>query len=189
MSWWKRSRCENASETSGTDARNDNRRESSRHRFCLFWALLLLPPFIGMVDLLGVATHLRFLLFPPLVAMGYALFADPYGKQTGLRDSVLGPVVGALVGVMAITWLPAGPVRVMIVTAAGILALRLLRIDLSPALAVALLTLLVGARGFTYLLCIAVSSLALTGLFRLWRRFVYLRVFGSPPSDSPLPHA
>ena len=142
-----------------------------------------------MIDLLGVATHLRLLLFPPLVAIGYTLFTDPYGKQTCLRDSVLGPVVGALVGVMAVTWLPPGPVRVMIVAAAGILVLRLLRVDLSPALAVALLTLLVGARGLTYLLSIAASSLALTGLFRLWRRFVYQRVFGPPPSDSPLLHA
>ncbi len=44
-------------------------------------------------------------------------------------------------------------------------------IGLSPALAVALLTLLVSAVGLTYLLSIATSSLALTVLFRLWRRF------------------
>jgi hypothetical protein len=118
------------------------------------------------------------LLFPPLIAIGYALFVDPYGKHTSLRDSVLGPTLGALLGVITITWLPAGPVRVMIVTAAGILVMRLLRIGLSPVLAVSLLTLLVGAEGLSYLLSIAASSLALTVLFRLWRRFIYARTFG-----------
>ncbi len=146
MFWWRRFLEKNTSATSGTGAHDGDRREARQQWFCLLWALLL-PPFIGVVDLLGAATHLRFLLFPPLVAIGYTLFVDPYGKHTSLRDSVLGPVVGALVGVMAITWLPVGPVRVMLVTATGILALRLLRIGLSPALAVALLTLLVGAGG------------------------------------------
>jgi hypothetical protein len=118
------------------------------------------------------------LLFPPLAAIGYALFADPYGKHTSLCDSVLGPILGALVGVVTITWIPAGAVRVMIVTAGGILAMYLLRIGLSPALAVVLLTLLVGAGGLTYLISITASSLALTVSFRLWRHFIYARVFG-----------
>jgi hypothetical protein len=185
MFWRRRSLHEDTQETAGTSAHDHGKNAARRRWFCLLWALLLLPPFIGAVDLLGAATHLQFLLFPPLVAIGYTLFVDPYGQHTSLRDSVLGPVVGALVGVMAITWLPAGPVRVMIVTAAGILALRLLQIGLSPALAVALLTLLVGASGPTYLLSIAASSLALTGLFRLWRRFIYARVFGPPSTDPP----
>lgn len=175
-----------ASETPGTGASDEHRRTAARQRrFCLLSALLLLPPFIGTVDLLGAATHLRFLLFPPLVAIGYALFADPYGKHTSLRDSVLGPILGALLGVVTITWLPAGPVRVMVVTAAGILAMRMLRIGLSPVLAVSLLTLLVGAEGITYLLSIAASSLALTMLFRLWRRLLYARLAGSAPRSSP----
>ncbi len=175
-----------ASETPGTGASAENRRTAAwQRRFCLLSVLLLLPPFIGAVDLLGAATRLRFLLFPPLVAIGYALFADPYGKHTSLRDSVLGPILGALLGVGTITWIPAGPVRVMIVTAAGILVMRMLRIGLSPVLAVSLLTLLVGAEGITYLLSIAASSLALTVLFRLWWRLIYTRTFGPAPRFSP----
>jgi hypothetical protein len=163
-----------ASETPGTGAPDENRRTADRqHGFSLLSALLLLPPFIGAVDLLAAATHLRFLLFPPLVAIGYALFADPYGKHRSLRDSVLGPVLGALPGVVTITWLPAGPVRVMIVTAAGILVMRML------------LTLLVGAEGITYVLSIAASALALTVLFRLWRRLIYARIVGPAPRFSP----
>jgi hypothetical protein len=176
MFWCRHHRHTNAGKTASAQVGNGC--AGRRQWFCLLWALLLLPPFIGAVDLLGMTTHLRLLLFPPLVAIGYALFADPYGKHTSLRDSVLGPILGALLGVGAITWMPAGPVRVMIVTAVGILAMRLLRISLSPVLAVSLLTLLVGAEGITYLLSIAASSLALTVLFRLWRRFIYARTFG-----------
>jgi hypothetical protein len=177
---------DSASERPGTGPSDEHRRTVARQRrLSLLSALLLLPPFIGAVDLVGAATHLRFLLFPPLVAIGYALFADPYGKHTSLRDSVLGPTLGALLGVVTITWLPAGPLRVMIVTAAGILVMRLLRIGLSPVLAVSLLTLLVGAEGLTYLFSIAASSLALIVLFRLWRRLLYARIGGLAPPSSP----
>jgi HPP family len=80
-------------------------------------ALLLLPPFLGIVALAGSATHLRFLLFPPVAAIGYALFLDPDSRRTGPRSAVIGPVVGALIGAVAVDWFPAGPLRVMIVTA------------------------------------------------------------------------
>jgi len=60
----------------------------------------------------------------------------------------------------------------------------MLRIGLSPVLAVSLLTLLVGAEGITYLLSIAASSLALTVLFRLWRRLIYARSVGPAPRFS-----
>jgi hypothetical protein len=69
---------------------------------------------------------------------------------------------------------------VVVVTAAGIQALRLLRIVLPPALAVALLTLLMGGEGLLYLASIAVSSLALTVVFRLWRQLVCMRLVGGP---------
>jgi CBS-domain-containing membrane protein len=149
-------------------------------RVCVVSALCLLPPFLGAVALAGSATHLRLLLFPPLAAIGYALFLHPYGPYTSLRNSVLGPVTGALVGTLAVTWVPAGPLRVIAVTAAGILALRLLRVELPPALAVALLTLLVGGEGLLYLASIAASSLALALLFRAWRGLVFERLVGDP---------
>lgn len=93
----------NAGATAGLDAR--------RRRFCVLWALLLLPLFLGAVAVAGSATHLRFLLFPPLAAIGFALFLDPYSRRVSLRSVVAGPVSGALIGVAALAWLPAGPWR------------------------------------------------------------------------------
>jgi len=142
----------------------------------------LLPLFLGAVAVAGSATHLRFLLFPPLAAIGFALFLEPYSRRASLRSVVAGPVAGALLGVAALSWLPPGPWRVVAVTALGIVALYLLRAELTPALAVALLTLLVGASGLAYVLSIALSSLALWALFLLWRRVVYARAY--PPSPA-----
>lgn len=153
-----------------------------RHRrFCVLWSLLLLPPFLGAVALIGSATHLRFLLFPPLAAIGYAIFLDPYSQRATVRSVVLGPVAGALLGVAALSWIPAGPSRVMVVTALGIVTLYLLSAELTPALAVALLTLLVGAEGVAYIVSISLSSVALWALFLLWRRVVYARFYAPPP--------
>ncbi len=154
-----------------------------QRRFCMLWALAVLPPFLGVVSLIGSATHLRFLLFPPLAAIGYALFGNPYNRRNVVRSAVLGPITGALLGVAAVTWFPAGPLRVMLVTALGIVALYALSAELTPALAVALLTLLVGAEGAAYILSIAISSFALCVIFLVWRRVIYDRVY--PPAPDP----
>jgi hypothetical protein len=124
---------------------------------------------LGLIDYLAAATHLRFLLFPPLAVFGYALFLEPYGRHTGLRDGVVGAVLGAMLGAAGVAWVPAGPLRVALVTAVGIVLLYQLRIDLRMGLAVAFLSLVVGAEGFPYALSIAASSLVLALIFRLWR--------------------
>lgn len=183
------SAAERAPAVGATDGERD-RVEARRRRFCALWALLVLPAFLGAVAVAASTTHLRFLLYPPLAAIGFALFLDPYHQRASLRSVVIGPVAGALIGVAALTWLSPGPLRVAAVTALGIVALHLLRAELTPALAVALLTLLVGASGVAYILSIGLSSLALWALFLLWRRVVYAH--GYPPAahiSRPLPVA
>jgi CBS-domain-containing membrane protein len=159
--------------------------ERRRRRFCALWALLLLPLFLGAVAVVGATTHLRFLLFPPLAAIGFAIFLEPYSPRTSLRSVVIGPVAGALLGVAALTGAPAGALRVVIVTALGIVALSLLRAELTPALAVALLTLLVGESGALYIISIALSSLVLWAFFLVWRYVVYARFYPPVAHVSP----
>jgi hypothetical protein len=74
-----------------------------REHVCVVSALCVLPPFLGIVAVVGTATHLRLLLFPPLAVIGYALFLHPFGPYTSLRNCVLGPIMGALVGTAAVT--------------------------------------------------------------------------------------
>lgn len=66
--------------------------------------------------------------------------------------------------------------------------LRLLRIGLTSALVVTLLTLLTllaGGEGIADVLSIFASSLALAIILRLWQRFIYSRVFPDTHSGWP----
>lgn len=157
-----------------------------RARFCLVSALIILPLYLaGVYGLVG-ATHLRYLLYPSLASIGYDLFIrDPHSWATTFRNAVLGPVMGATVGVLAMLALPVGPLQVLAVTVVAIVAMRLLRIVLAPALAVALLTLLAGGEGLAYLLSVAASSLALAVIFRLWRDLLYVPRFGPAEPEPP----
>ncbi len=146
-----------------------------QRRISLLSALILVPLFLGAVDALAATTHLQDLLYPSLAAIGYELFVkDPHGLATSLRNAVIGPIVGAALGAAALAWLPAGPWQVMLVTLAAILAIRTLDIILAPALSVALLTLLARENSLAYVLSVALSSLALTIMFRVWRLTIYV---------------
>jgi uncharacterized membrane protein YwzB len=155
-------------------------------RFCLISALIIVPLYLAGVYVLVGATHLRYLLYPSLASIGYDLFIrDPHSWATTLRNAVLGPVMGATVGVLAMLALPAGPLQVLAVTFVAILAMRLLKVVLAPALAVALLTLLAGGDSLAYLFSVAASSLALAVIFRLWRDLLYVPRFGPAEPEQP----
>jgi CBS-domain-containing membrane protein len=152
-------------------------------RFRMLWALVILPPFLAIVAVIAGQTQMRYMLFPPLAAIGYSLFLDPFSGRATVRGIVIGPVAGALIGALALAWLPDGPLRILLVAALGILALYWLRSELTPALAVALLTLLVGAQGPLYVLSIALTTSALAAIFFIWRRFIYERGTRAPAEE------
>lgn len=158
-------------------------------RFCLASALIIVPLYLAGVYALVGATHLRYLLYPSLASIGYDLFIrDPQSWATTFRNAVLGPVMGATVGVAALAIVPAGPLQVLAVAVVAMLAMRLLKVVLAPALAVALLTLLAGGESLAYLLSVAASSLALAVIFRLWRDLLYVPRFG-PAEPVPPPQS
>ncbi len=157
-----------------------------RARFCLASALIIVPLYLAGVYVLVGATHLRYLLYPSLAAIGYDLFIrDPQSWATTLRNAVLGPVLGAAIGVAALAIVPAGPLQVLVVALVAMVALRLANVVLAPALAVALLTLLAGGESLAYLLSIAASAVTIAVIFRLWRDLLYEPRFG--PAEPELP--
>lgn len=145
-----------------------------------------MPPYLAIVTVIEHQTNLFLLLFPPLAAIGYALFLQPYHPRARFRGVVLGPVAGALLGVAALAWVPTGGWRTLVVTAAGIIVLALLDIQLAPALALTLLIPLLDARGLEPVGAIALSSLGMWLLFLLWRGVVYARAYPPPPGTPPL---
>ncbi len=160
---------------------------TNRARFCLASALIIVPLYLAGVYVLVGATHLRYLLYPSLAAIGYDLFIrDPHSWATTLRNAVLGPVLGAAIGVAALAIVPAGPLQVLAVALAAMVVLRLAKVVLAPALAVSLLTLLAGGESLAYLLSIAASAVAIAVIFRLWRDLLYVPRFG-PAEPQPPP--
>lgn len=152
-------------------------------RFRMLWALSILPLFLAIVAVIAGQVEMRYLLFPPLAAIGYGLFIDPYSRRATVRGIVIGPVVGAAIGALALAWLPEGPLRILLVTALGILALYWLKSELTPALGVTLLTLLVGAHGLMYVLAIGLTTSALAVIFFVWRRYIYERATRAPDEE------
>ncbi|MGZ3603308.1 MAG: hypothetical protein ACXWQR_22540 [Ktedonobacterales bacterium] len=147
--------------------------------FCVLSALVIAPPFLALIYALGDTTHLRYLLYPSLAAIGYDLFIrDPTSLATTLRNAVFGPIVAAALGMGVMLVLSSGPLRVFVVTVLTIVVMRLLNIVLASTLSVALLTPLAGAETPRYLVSIAASSLVLTLAFRTWRHFLYLPLYG-----------
>jgi CBS-domain-containing membrane protein len=154
-------------------------------RFRMLWALVILPPFLAIVALLVGNTAIGPALYPALAAIGLAVFMDPWSKRATLRSIMAGPVVGAAVGAVALAAVPTGPLRILLVTALGIVALYWLRSELAPALAVALLTLLVGAQdGPLYVLAVALGTSALAAIFFAWRRYIYERATSLPSDEA-----
>ncbi|HEU0027604.1 MAG TPA: HPP family protein [Ktedonobacterales bacterium] len=153
-------------------------------RFRMLWALVILPLFLAIVALLVGQTNMGLALFPPLAAIGFTLFMDPWSKRATVRSIMAGPVIGAAIGAVTLAVVPAGPLRILLVTAFAIVALYWLRSELAPALAVALLTLLVGVRdGPLYVLAIALGTSALAVIFFAWRRYIYERATTPPPDE------
>lgn len=150
--------------------------------------LLFVPLLIAVVTWLSNSLReLSFLLFPPLAAGTYTLFADPHGRYASPWRFVGGLTVGALAGWVALEIVtrffagPAGgPSNVSVAGAAlGVfltaVATWALDIEEPAAFSTALLVLVTGTHPFAYVVSVAVSSALVAGAFVLWREGVYER--------------
>jgi hypothetical protein len=68
--------------------------------------LLFVPVLIALVTEITNLTDISFLLFPPLAAGAYTLFANPHGEYASPVQFVAGLVVGALSGWVALELVP-----------------------------------------------------------------------------------
>ncbi len=145
------------------------------HRTAERAALVAVPVVLFAIDGLsrlarGRATE--FLLVPPLAVITYLLFSDPGRADPRLRSVVLLPVIGGVAGELAYAALGLTPWGVAAAVLAVLLAQQALRARMPPALAVAVLAMLLRARGPWYPIDVGVSSLLVWAAFRAWRRVV-----------------
>ncbi|MFC7072590.1 HPP family protein [Halovenus rubra] len=151
--------------------------------------LLLVPLLIGLVTAISNALPgLSFLLYPPLAAGAFTLFADPEGRYASVSRFVGGLTVGAVCGWLAVITASAliyepapnkiNPVGATLAIFLTGLVTWLLDTEEPAAFSTALLTLFVQAqvdRPEIYVLSVAASSALVAGGFDLWRRVLYER--------------
>ncbi len=138
------------------------------------------PYFLGFLVIdavLAAAAGWRFLLFPPLVVIGFEMFAHsaicPWAERP-LRLP-LACAATAAAGLFFVRLLGAGPTAAIASMAAGIVVLRLFRFRVPPALAVGLLPLVIDHPDGRFPLAVGIGTLGLTASFLLWRRAVQRR--------------
>lgn len=143
----------------------------------------VVPVIIGLVTYLANVTAISFLLFPPLAAGTYTLFADPHGRYASPTVFVGGMTAGAIAG-----WFALEATRLLLATGggAGVSALSAagaifltglltwtLDLEEPTAFSTALLVLLTGRQQLLYVAGIAVSSSLVAFAFLLWKSEVY----------------
>jgi hypothetical protein len=146
----------------------DDRLESVPTRYV--W----LPVFAGFLFLtygITVVTGNRLILFPPLVVIAFEMLAHADVCPWARRPFTL-PVACtfvAAVGVAAVSAFGFGPLSVTIALIAGIVALRIAKLHLPPALAIGLLPQVIAHPDWTFVAAIAAGSTALTVTFLIAR--------------------
>ncbi len=128
-----------------------------------FWFVALM----GLVLVLGAAaqfTGMRFLLFPPLIVMGYELFGHPEVPGWMKRPALLPFVclITAGTGLIAEHTLHPGFVAVMITVLCSVGVLRLFDLHMPPALAIGILPFVIESPDYRYALSVFLGTVVLT---------------------------
>lgn len=139
--------------------------------------LVAVPLLIAAVTLLSdTVAGVSFLLFPPLAAATYTLFADPGGRYATPRQFVGGLGLGALCGVVALEVTGGGAVSPLGAALAVFLAgtaTWVLDTEFPTAFSTALLVLTTGEARLSYLAGMVGSAMLVAGAFVAWRELFY----------------
>ena len=135
------------------------------------WWLIPLMLFVATAVLFVKLTGLRFLLFPPLVVIGFEMFAHTAICPWAKRPLVL-PVacmLTAAVGLMFWNLLGVGPIAVACSMAGGVVVLRLFDLHVPPALAVALIPFVMDSPTIAYPFSVGIGTLLMTLWFLFYK--------------------
>lgn len=131
------------------------------------------PLLLALLSAMQLAVHQHataFLILPPFAVIIYSIFRNPVGESTTLRSIVALPCVGAIAGQLAWHYLGLTPAGVAAATLAVLVAQVVLNANMPPALALAVLAMLLRAEGPWYVLGVLEGTLTIFATFWLWRR-------------------
>ena len=134
--------------------------------------------FLAGVALLAVFSGERLLLYPPLVVIGFEMFAHTKICPWARRPLVL-PLACALTagaGVLLVSLLGTGPLAAALSMAFGVVMLRILDLHVPPALAVGLLPFVMVHPTYSFPIAVAIGSALLILSFLLWQRLSVFRL-------------
>lgn len=137
-----------------------------------YWWLVALMGFVGIAIFFVKLTGLRFILFPPLVVIGFEMFGHTAVCPWARRPLWL-PVAcffTALGGLLLRNWLGVEPATAALSMAWGIIILRGFDLHVPPALAVALLPLVMDSPTIAYPLSVGAGTLLMTLWFLAYQR-------------------
>jgi hypothetical protein len=168
-----------APELTGTDETDDTVEAAAS-------GLAWMPYFFGFlfaVAALALFTGWHLLLFPPLVVMGYEMFAHPTACPWAGRpwDLLLACTLSATFGVAFVTLFGVGALAAVCSLGAGIIVLSVLDLHVPPALAVGLLPFIISHPNWELPLAVAGGVLVLSGVFAVWR-WLNVRKERTPPA-------
>ena len=141
-----------------------------RSRF--WWAALL-----AVVLVLGAAaqfTGLRFLLFPPLIVMGYELLGHSHVPGWIKRPALLPVIclVTAGIGLIAKQAIHPSFLAVMVTVACSVIVLGIFDLRMPPALAIGVLPFVIRDPDYRYPLSVFLGTTALTLAYSGYRRLL-----------------
>jgi hypothetical protein len=138
-----------------------------------WWPIAALMLLVAIAVTIVKFTHLRFVLFPPLVVIGFEMFVHTRRCPWAGRIVSL-PIVCVLTaagGLLSRHYLGIGPGASLVAMAWGILMLRAFDLHVPPALAVALLPQVMDSPTILYPVAVGIGTSLMTGSFALYSRF------------------
>jgi len=137
-----------------------------------YWRLLPLLVLVLAAVFVVKLTTMRFVLFPPLVVIGFEMFIHTKRCPWATRYLAL-PVVCAMTalgGLLCRRYLGVGPAGSVSSMAWEILILRIFDLHVPPALAVALLPQVIDSPTMLYPVAVGIGTSLLSGSFVFYRR-------------------
>lgn len=139
---------------------------------CWVSALIVVPVLIGFMTFLELHSPFRFLLFPPLAALAYAIFTSPDRPSANIRGVIAAPTLTALLVLPISVWLGDSPVAFALAVLVTMIVLRVMGTALVPSLALAVLIVLLRVHDIAFAISVFVATALLFVIFVLWKRLL-----------------
>ena len=129
--------------------------------------------FIAAAYFLGDLSDNRMVLFPPLAVIAFQMFSHPEVCPWALRPAIMPPacILTATIGALFVHVLGVGAASVAFSVIVSIAVIRLLRLHMPPALAVALLPQVMHESSLDFVVGVGGGTLALSLIFMAWKRW------------------